>query len=283
MGADKELKSLVLTNLGIVYAQLGNYEESTKYYQMAIDLASEIKGGKVLWEAYFELANSQKRQNNYAAALNNYKKSISVIENIRSRIDFEELKATFLGSERKIEAYHNIIDLLVKLHQEKQQNIFKNEAFYYLEKAKARAFLDSIEVSKINLTAGVGQKLLNREAELLNEISKIHTKLLTPQLTPQQRLEATRQLEAYEEQLESLKREIRTSSPAYASLRYPHTIMLDEAQKNLIDKETIVFAYVLGKENSYAFAITKENLKIFPLPGYRRIKELVQRPPLGYH
>lgn len=271
-----ESKAMILANLGIVHAQLGNYEESTKYYQMAIDLALEIKGGKILWEAYLELANSYKHQDNLLTALENYKKSISVIENIRSRIDQEELKATFLGSEKKIEAYYNAIDVLVKLNQKEQKDQYKREAFHYLERAKARAFLDSIEVSKINLFEGIDQKLLNREAELVNEISKIHTKLLTPQLSSDQKIEATKDLESYEEQLESLKREIRASSPAYANLHYPRPITLAEAQSKLIDSDAAVFAYVLGKENSYAFVISHKELKIFSLPDYREIHKLVR-------
>ncbi len=53
---------MLLNNIGIVYSQLGNYEESTKYYQKAIDMALGISGGKILWEAYLEMADSYKRQ-----------------------------------------------------------------------------------------------------------------------------------------------------------------------------------------------------------------------------
>jgi len=273
---DREKMSFILTNMGIVYAQLGNYEESTRYYQRAIDLALEIRGGKILWEAYFELANSYKNQGNLNGALDNYRKSISVIENIRSAIDIEELRATFLGSERKIEAYYNIIDLLVKLNQKDSKYPYKSEAFHYLERAKARAFLDSMEVSKIDLSAGISQKLLNQEAELMNEISKIHSKLLNYQLTPEQRQKANEELEALEDQLESLKREIRAASPAYANLRYPRPIKLEEAQRSLIDKDTAVFAYALGRESSYVLVLSTEDIAIFPLPNYKEIDSMVR-------
>ncbi|MDH7512775.1 MAG: CHAT domain-containing protein [Clostridiales bacterium] len=186
------------------------------------------------------------------------------------------MKATFLGSDRRIESYHNIIDLFIKLNQKELEKKYISDAFRYLERAKARAFLDSIEISKINLTEGINQKLLNQETELMNEISKIHTKLLFPQITPEQRLEANFQLGKYEEQLESLKREIRAASSAYANLRYPRTITLDEAQQNILDTETAVFAYTIAKENSYAFVITQNDLKIFPLPRQKEIQKQVQ-------
>src|SRR4030042_345511 len=184
---DAEELSIILNNIGIVYAYLGNYEKSTGYYQRVIDLASEIKGKKVLWEAYFEIANAYKNQNELPAALENYRKSISVIENIRSAINLEELKATYLGSDQRIDVYHNIIGLFIRLYDETRQPGYAADAFRYLEGAKARAFLDSIEVSKLDLSKGVNQRLLNEETDLMNRISELGTKPLVPQLAQGQR------------------------------------------------------------------------------------------------
>jgi CHAT domain-containing protein/Tfp pilus assembly protein PilF len=271
-----ELIGMLLNNIGIVNAQLGNYEESTKYYQRAIDLALDIKGGKILWEAYLELANAFKNQNQYELALDNYKKSISVIENIRSGLNLEEFRATYFGTDKRIEAYQNIIDLYIKLNQKDPKSNYEEKAFYFFERAKARAFLDSIEVSKVDLTEGIGQKYLNEETDLMNEISKIHTRFLTPQLTPEQRKGLDDELVRLESQLESLKRKIREASPAYANLKYPKTIELVEAQNDLIDGETAFFAYMLAKENSYGFAITRNSFKIFSLPARKKIQDSVQ-------
>lgn len=271
-----EAMGMLLNNIGIVYSQLGNYEESTKYYQKAIDLALSISGGKILWEAYLEIADSYKKQGKWDAALDNYKKSISVIENIRSGISTEDLKATYLGTDKRIDAYYNMIDLYVRRYQERGDQTDETEAFDYLERAKARAFLDSIEVSKLNLTVGIDQKLLNKETELMNDISRLHTKLLAPELSSDQRNTITADLSNYEDELDSTKREIREASPAYANLNYPSTVTLAEAQNNLIGEGVVCFAYILGKENSYAFAISKDDIDIFPLPNKIQIQNLVQ-------
>ena len=273
---NSEESSVILNNIGIVYSQLGNYEESTKYYQRAIDMALGISGGKILWEAYLEMADSYKRQGKWDAALESYSKSISVIENIRSSIDTEELKATYLGTDKRIDAYYNIIDLYVHLSQLEQDKGYEEQAFNFLEKAKARSFLDSIEVSKLNLTAGIDQRLLNRETELMNDISRLHTKLLAPRLSPEQRETFAAELDNYENDLDSLKREIREASPGYANLNYPSTVTLEEAQRELIEDGTVCFAYALGKEGSYAFAVSSDDLNIYALPPKKVIQELVQ-------
>lgn len=273
---DVEATGMLLNNIGIVYYNQGNYELSTNYYQKAIDLALSIKGGQILWEAYFEMANAYKRQKNYKKALEYYKNSISVIEDIRSKIKLEELKASYLGTDKRIEAYHNMIDLLVKLHQSNPEKAYNFEAFNYLERAKARSFLDSLEVSEVSISQGINLELLNQEKELMKEISKIYQKLLTMGLNQEQKNNLYEQLKTYEDKIETVQREIRITSPAYANLKYPQIISLKEAQKKFTDNETAIFEYCVGKENSYAFVITKKELKIFKIPPSKKIQRIVQ-------
>jgi len=72
--------------------------------------------------------------------------------------------------------------------------------------------------------------------------------------------------------MEALKRKIRLSSPAYADLKYPQIITLEQTQRQMLDSKTAFFEYCLGKENSYAFVITKREFKIFPLPPAKMIQ-----------
>jgi len=269
---DTEAISTISNNLGIVYSDLGNYEESTKCYQRAIDLALKIRGGQILWEAYLENANNFKKQGKYQEALQNYRKSIAIIEDIRSTINLEDYKASYLGGDKRIEAYQNIIDLLVKLKRSHLDKSYDAQGFNFLERAKARAFLDSLEVSAVDVAQGVDFRLANQEKELMRDISKLYTKLLSPELTSQQRNSIEEQIQSYEEKIEALKNEIRTKSPAYANLKYPETITVAEAQKELLDDRTACIAYMVGKENSYGFALTKNDLKIFTIPSQKDIQ-----------
>jgi CHAT domain-containing protein len=109
----------------------------------------------------------------------------------------------------------------------------------------------------------------------MRDISKIYIKLLAPQLTPDQKNALNEALKTYEDKLEALKNEIRISSPAYANLQYPEIITVEEAQKKLIDAQTAFFAYSIGKESSYAFSLSKKDLKIFPLPSRKELQKQV--------
>jgi CHAT domain-containing protein len=275
---DNEKKSRILNNLGIVYYKLGDFSESSKFFKRAISLAQEDHDSQILWELLLESANTYSRQGKYQDALLSYKESISIIENIRSSINLEDLKARYLGTDKRIEAYQNLIGLLVKLHQLNPSRCYDQEAFNYLERAKARAFLDSLEISKIDISQGINPLQANREKELMRDLSRAYNKLQVSGLSPGDKEEITNQIKALEDELESLKREIRMSSPAYADLRYPEVITYGEIQKQLVTRGIAFFAYSIGKEASYAFVISSHGLKIFNLPP----KEVLQKQVIEY-
>jgi CHAT domain-containing protein len=165
--------------------------------------------------------------------------------------------------------------LLVSLHRDHQDLGFDKEAFNYLERAKARSFLDSLEVAQVDISSGINFKLKNREKELMKDISNIYNKLLAAELTSEEKEKILQQLENKENDLETLKREIRTKSPKYANLKYPEIITLKEAQDKLLDNKSAFIAYTIGKKHSYGFILTKEYIEIFPLPKKSEIQGML--------
>ncbi len=273
---DNEETANILINIGIVYSRQENNDQAIQYCQRAIETASLTGKEYLLWEAHFEIANAYMKKGDYQDALQNYKESIEYLENIRSRIILEELKASYLGTDKRLEAYQNTINLLFEMARLAPEKSYDSEAFHFLERAKARAFLAELEVSQVNITRGVDRELIDQENELMEEISSLNSELLNPGLSPGQEKETREKLSQNEEQLEALKRKIRMSSPAYANIKYPQIISLEEAQKHMLDSGTAFFEYSLGETNSYAFVITKRNLKIFPLPPAEKIRSQVR-------
>ncbi|MGB3862989.1 MAG: CHAT domain-containing protein [Candidatus Aminicenantaceae bacterium] len=272
---DRESEGMLLNNLGIVHYNLGNYEKSTQYFESAIHLVQDVGGGQILWEAYLELGNTLREQNEPKKALQKYKNSIETIELIRSNIQNEEQKASFLGTDKRIEAYQNLIDLLVLLHESEPNRNYNLQAYNYMEQAKARAFLDSLELSKIDISSHVDFKLLNQEKELEKDITKVYTQLLDGGLSPEGKDELEDRRNSLEDQLEAFKLEIRTENPAYAQLIFPKAVPMQEVQKKLLDNKTAFFAYTVGKRSSYAFVLTKKELKIFEIPPSEELQNMV--------
>jgi len=271
---DVEAMGMILTNIGIVHYNQGNYEISIEYFQKAIDIALKIEGGQFIWEAFMEIARAYEKQNKFREAKEYYEGSIDIIEKVRSQIELEELKARYFGTDKRIDAYHHLIHLLVTFPQSCAQKKYNVEAFNYLERAKARAFLDSLELSNVSIPQEIDFKLQNKERELMKDISKLHAKLLATEQSSEEKNAINEKLKNIENELESLQREMRIKSSAYEHLN-PESITLDEAQRELLDSNTAFFAYCLGKEHSYAFVITKKDFRIFPLPSRRNIQTQV--------
>lgn len=274
---DNENRSMVLNNLGIIEQFLGNYESSTEYFEEAIDIAQQLGTGKVLWEAFFELGNSYAKQGKFPEALASYKDSIAIIENMRSSIHLEEYKASYLGSDKRIDVYYNAISILIKLHESTPNRGYDRLAFGYLERAKARAFLDSLEIANIDLTDSAELRLLNKEKSIMGDISKIYTKLLNPGHTGDDSSNYAIILKSLEEELEKVKQEIRETSPSYANLKYPEIITYEEIQNILPNSNTTLFAFALGKDTSLAFAITKGHLKTYQVPSRSSLQSMVAK------
>jgi len=265
---------MILNNLGIIHSNQGNYTESTKYFQRAIDLALKIEGRKILWEAYLELAQVYMKQNKVKEAKEYFELSVSIIEDIRSNIKLEEIKASFLGTNKRMEAYHDLIHILFSLYKKEPSKNYGVQAFDYVERAKARAFLDRLELSQVNISQYIDFKLQNQEKKLMKDISHIYQRLLDSGLTSQESQNLHNELKQKEDEIETLKRKIRNSSPAYANLRYPEIISLKNAQK-MLDQKTAFFEYLITDNHSYLFVVTKEKLDIYPLPDREQIHALV--------
>lgn len=266
---------MVYNNIGIIYSSLGKYREAAEYYDRAIEFSSTYKDGTFVWETYFELANTARKQADFDSAIKYYENSIASIESIRSRIKTEDLKASYLGTDKRLEAYQNLIDLLATLHKTAPARGYDKEAFNYLERAKARAFLDGLEVAQVDISEGVSPALANRERELMRDIARSYNKLLAAGVSSEDKDAIFDQIKASEDKLESLKREIRTTSPAYADLKYPQVITYDEVRQRLVSPRTVFFAYAIGKQASHGFAISPQGLRVFDVPPRAALQEQV--------
>ena len=273
---DLEETARILNNIGIAHAKQENFDLSVENLLKALDIASRLGREELLWEAYFEIGNAYMQKGDYQDALQNYKNSIDHLENIRSRIVLEELRASYLGTDKRLEAYQNMVDLQFELSRLEPEKSYDSEAFHILERGKARTFLDRLEASQVNIAQGVDSQLLDQEDRLMKDISSLNTELFRPDLSPDQEKDIRDRLTQYEEQLESLKRKIRMASPAYVNLKYPQIISLEEAQDQMAGPKTAFIEYSLGEKNSYMFVITKRELNILPLPPAGKIRAMVK-------
>lgn len=112
----------------------GHYKEAAGGIHEVSEPTHEFK-----WRSHLLMGNIGFAENRFEEAIDQYSKSIEEIEFSRTKLGMHGFKINFMND--KQEPYQKIIGSLNKLGNNKK-------AFYYAEKAKARAFVDLIAATK---------------------------------------------------------------------------------------------------------------------------------------
>ncbi len=265
------------TSIGVVYRNLGEYEKALQYYQQALEVLAKVEIGapEPLWRAQYGKGTSLEGLGREKEARESYIQAIETIETMRGKLKVEEHKTIFL--EDKLFVYEALINLLLKMKQEEEDKDHGIEAFHYVERKRARALLDLLTEAKADIREGIADELREREKELLARVSWIQTRARTEEISEEERNKLSQELREIDEKFEELQDEIRASNPRYAELEYPEPYTLSQVQ-GMLDEDTILLEYHLGREKSAVWVITKDESEVYSdLPASRELTEQVMR------
>jgi CHAT domain-containing protein/tetratricopeptide (TPR) repeat protein len=146
--------------LGLLYQSQGHYDRALQAYDAALELAHNLKNEDAINNIMHRRGNVLERQGLFEQAQASYSQAINGIEELRSRIEGEEIKMGIIGTTQL--AYESII-LFCLAHQQAEQ------AFDYVERARSRAFLDVLSTKNPELYDSFAQdvvKLADIQAQL---------------------------------------------------------------------------------------------------------------------
>lgn len=266
---DFETRSMILNNMGIVHFNLGDYEKSINLYQRAVEIANEIGAGHILWEAYLGLGQCYEKIDDYRCALIYYKKAVDTIDHMRSQISIDVYKAGFVRD--KFRVYESLINLLCRLNRDNASKSYTKELFQVIEKAKARAFMESLGESKIDIGERLSPELKKRENEVSDKISLVMQELSKHDLSRKKREELLNALQQEEDDYLSLISKMRVEDSGIAELLNPLSCQVEQVQQRL-DGNTGLIEYFLGENQSIMFFITKNSIEVYPLPSRSEIE-----------
>lgn len=274
---DREAASNIHIGHGVALKHMGREEEALSFFRDAISLAEEIKAGRILWDAHLETADILKKKGFFLEALGHYQDAIDVIERSRSTIDDEDLKTSYLRANRRLDVYHGAIDLLSLMHEANPDARHLEAVFQYMERSKARGFLDSLEVGRVSAARPGDPGIETRTAEIRARLSGLTRKRYYEPASAGQKAALDLELRSVEDEYQRLLREVRSRDPLYTSLRFPEILTLRSAQKRILDRGTVVLMYAVGKEFAYGLALREEGATLFRLPPVAALRDLVSR------
>lgn len=269
----KQNEVFVLNSFGDLFFKLKNYSQSIKSFNRALSIAQDLGMPSITWGAYSGLGSVYKKQEKHNQALAFYRKSIEVIEDTRAKLQLKEHKAGFFKD--KIKVYESLVNLLFEMHQKQPSKDYNQESFYFVEKAKARAFFDSLQEAKIDLKKDFSVEIKEKEYRINRGISRLQTNLLKPNLAEKKEKEIIVKLESLEDQYRNLILRIKRENPAYAGLVFPEPYKLEEIQKRLLSEDTVIIEYFLGKEHSFMFCITSNDFEVKKISSIENLNESV--------
>lgn len=266
-----EARCMVLNNMAGLYLKRDELRESEKRFKEAIEKGLLCGRGYILWEAFYGLGQCYEKQAQVGLAQECYTSALTYVDQIRSRISLDAFKAGFARDKNKI--YESLIHLLYTSSQNPGPLSLAGEIFQIVERAKARAFLESLGESRVDVLKNLSPDLGKRERELTSFISRCVRELSESGLSPNHRQLLQHQIHQAEEDYLVLLTRIREENPAEFSLLESEPIRLESVQSDLLDDRTAIVEYFLGEKASYGLVIHKSGAEVFPLPSRQEIAD----------
>jgi CHAT domain-containing protein/tetratricopeptide (TPR) repeat protein len=269
-------ESSALNQIGKCYEMKGDMEKALDYYRQALRLQQEMEDKVREAITRYNIANLERSRGNLEEAIAQVEAAIEVTESRRSRVDAEQLRATFLASFQNL--YELYITLLMESGKGSEQSLVA--AFAVSERARARSLLDLLGKARVTITEGQGAEFINREreaAQKLNERARELTQLLSRKHTEAEVAATRKEIEDAAIELQETRAKLHQANPRYSALTQPQPLKLTEIQQQVVDESSLLLEYSLGKEHSYLFVVAKQSIKTYELPKRAEIEAAARR------
>jgi WD40 repeat protein/CHAT domain-containing protein len=277
---DKIKETTILNQMGKIHAALGDNSTALEHYNQALALAQQLGYKTEEANIHYNQAILNRQQNNLTAAKTDIETSIQIIEALRTQIASQELRQSYFA--RNQDYYQLYIDILMQLHQQNPSQGYDALALHASERARARILLEQLTEASLDLKANLDPALAAEEQRLTQALNAADQKRIN--LLNQEGGYGNPELEAAKaeiddilSQLQRLEAQIRSANPAYANIKYPDPLTLDGIQTQILDDNTLLLQYALGKERSYLFLVSKTDLKTYELPPKAEIEAAVEQ------
>jgi CHAT domain-containing protein len=275
---NRDAEAYNLRLIGSTYIDLGDYKKAEPHLISALEISRAI--GQQPGEAaiLYEIARAERGLGRLNEATDHAETALSIIESARSQVNSPQLRITFLTVRQ--DYYEFYIDLLMQMHRSKPSAGMDAAALHASERARARGLLDALTEARANIRQGVDLTLLERERAVTQQLSakaERLTRLLSTRHVPEQATAARKEVDVLVSEYHDVAAQIRAKSPRYAALTHPQPLRLEEIQRRVLDENTLLLEYALGKQRSFLWAVTPTSINSYELPGRSEIEAAAER------
>ena len=273
---DRRSEGRVLANIATLYSTMGKPDLAMKTLDLALAIRHEVNTPDEEAETLYAMAQVDSGEGDLSRALTRIDSALEIIESLRSKASGPGLRASYLAS--KLEYYEFAVDLLMRLSSQSHQQGFERAAFELAERARARSLLEMLGEGEIR--QGVDAALLARERELRHEVSfrsNQLARLLGDKHNPEQITDLRNRMDTLLTEYEQVQSEVLAASPRYTALTQLRPLSLVEIQTRILDDETVLLMYSLGRKSSYGWAVTSATFQSFQLPPRDEVERVARQ------
>lgn len=271
---DKMGEASVLGNIGNAYHAVGKDARALDYYRQALTRSRAARDSSGEMNSLFQIAKVLRDRGELAAARAEIEAALAVVESLRHELSSRNLRDSYSAS---VQQYYELyIDLLMQLHRQRPGDGLAGLALQVSEMARARSLLDTLRDVREDIRRGAEPGASSRAHELslaLGVLFERETRLLSGRHTPEQVAALAGEIQALKREYDEVESEIRAQSPRYAALTRPPSLTLREIQQQVLEDDTLLLEYAMGDQRSYLWAVTKDEMTAYELPGRKEIED----------
>ncbi|HEV7509044.1 MAG TPA: CHAT domain-containing protein [Thermoanaerobaculia bacterium] len=263
---DRPAEAVAVANVAWADAEAGRLQAAIAGYGEALPLLAAFGDRDAEASALLGLALARRALSDLAGAQAAVEQGIERVESLRGTSASLDLRAAFLASKQQLYAFE--VDLLMERNRRQPGSGWDAQALAAAERARARGLLDLLAESGADLRRGVDSTLLARvdaADHRVNEADRLRWQL--------QSSGAEQALRHALADADCAQTELRLASPAYAALTQPHLLSVPEIQRQVLDGDTLLLEYHLGRDRSFLWAVTADTLTAFELPRRAEIED----------
>jgi tetratricopeptide (TPR) repeat protein len=166
---DKSNEATALGNIASVYFNFGEKPKAAPYYQQSLALMRATRDRGGEALRLYNLAVLDRDRGDLLAALRQIEAALALSESLRALYTNQDLRAAYFASVQ--DYYEFYIDLLMRLHKLQPQAGRAARALQASEGARARALLDMLTEAGADIRQGIEPQLLARERALQQQLN----------------------------------------------------------------------------------------------------------------
>jgi CHAT domain-containing protein/tetratricopeptide (TPR) repeat protein len=272
---DLASQAVTWNNLGWISVYLNQPQEASKCFEQGLRLARQTHNPMTESRALLGMADAERERGNVNLAQLRAEESLRIVETLRSAVIRPDLQTSFLDDNEN--AYGLLIRILMERHRQQPGSGYDLQALSRSEQARARVLLDALREShelRAALKADRSPERLTRRRQLLAEIGVADAQRRRPDATPSEVAATETRLSELLDRLSELDTQVRHRSLRSNSPEPPSVSVAEQARK-LLDRDTILLEYRLGKPHSHLWAISSDAMQSFELPAREALEPLL--------